>query len=127
MKPRRRVSTGTPWEPRFGYSRAVRAGEHVYVSGTVGRNEDGTVSAGAYEQARRALAIMIAALAELGAGPEHVVRTRTFVTDIAFLDDVARAHAEVFGDVRPASSLVAVTRLVEPAYLVEIEADAVVE
>jgi enamine deaminase RidA (YjgF/YER057c/UK114 family) len=124
---RRRVDSGAPWEERFGYSRAMRAGSIVCVSGTVGRNADGSVPDGAYAQARRALEIVIAALAGLGATPEHVVRTRTFVTDIASLDDVARAHAEVFGDTRPATSLVAVSALVAPEYLLEIEADAVVD
>lgn len=122
-----RAASGAPWEERFGYSRAVRAGGHVAVSGTVGRNPDGTVPQGAYGQARRALEIIVAALAEVGAAPAHVVRTRTFVTDIAWFDDVARAHAEVFGDVRPATSLVAVSALVGPEYLLEIECDAVID
>ena len=97
------------------------------MSGTVGRNADGSVPDGAHAQARRALQIVLAALDEVGARPEHVVRTRTFVTDIAFFDDVARAHAEVFGAIRPATSLVAVTALVDPVYLLEIEADAVID
>ena len=124
--PRRRAASGAPWEQRFGYSRAIRAGDFVCVSGTVGRNADGSVPAGAYAQAHRALEIVIAALADVGAAPEHVVRTRTFVTDISFLDDVARAHGEVFGDIRPATSLVAVSALVAPEYLLEIEADAII-
>ncbi|MBV9101059.1 MAG: RidA family protein [Candidatus Dormibacteraeota bacterium] len=127
MTARQRASSGAPWEKRFGYSRAVRAGAHAYVSGTVGRNADGSVPDGAHAQARRALQIVLAALDEVGARPEHVVRTRTFVTDIAFFDDVARAHAEVFGAIRPATSLVAVTALVDPVYLLEIEADAVID
>ena len=122
-----RVASGAPWEQRFGYSRAIRAGNVVCVSGTVGRNADGSVPKGAYAQARRALEIVIAALADVGAAPEHVVRTRTFVTDISCLDDVARAHGEVFGDVRPATSLVAVSALVAPEYLLEIEADAIID
>jgi enamine deaminase RidA (YjgF/YER057c/UK114 family) len=125
--PRKRASSGAAWEDRFGYSRAIRAGNVIAVSGTVGRHPDGSVPEGAYAQARRALEIIVAALSELGAGPEHVVRTRTFVTDIAFLDDVARAHAAVFGEVKPAASLVAVHALVEPVYLVEIEADAITD
>ena len=120
-----RTASGAPWEDRFGYSRAIRAGNVVAVSGTVGRNPDGSVPAGAYAQARRALEIIIAALAGVGATPADVVRTRTFVTDIAFFEDVARAHGEVFGAVRPATSLVAVTALVSPEFLLEIEADAV--
>ena len=122
-----RATTNAPWEERFGYSRAVRAGNVVCVSGTVGRNPDGSVPVGAYAQARRALEIVAAALKEVGAAPEHVVRTRTFVTDIACFEEVARAHAEVFGDTRPATSLVAVTALVAPEYLLEIEADAIIE
>ena len=122
-----RVTSGAPWEERFGYSRAVRAGNVVCVSGTVGRNADGSVPSGAHAQAHRALEIVIAALAEVGAAPEHVVRTRTFVTDITWFDEVARAHAEVFGDIRPATSLVAVTALVSPEFLLEIEADAIVD
>ena len=111
----------------MGYSRALRAGRHVAVSGTVGRNADGSAPQGAYAQARRSLEIIVAALAELGASVEDVVRTRTFVTDIAFVDDVGRAHAEVFGAVRPATSLVQVSALIDPAYLLEIEADAVLD
>ena len=127
MTDRTRVATGAPWEARFGYSRALRAGRHIAVSGTVGRNADGTAPRGAYAQARRSLEIIVAALAELGAGVDDVVRTRTFVTDMAFVDDVARAHAEVFGAVRPATSLVQVSALIDPAYLLEIEADAVLD
>jgi enamine deaminase RidA (YjgF/YER057c/UK114 family) len=124
---RARASSGAPWERQFGYSRAIRAGDLVYVSGTVGINPDGSAPAGAYAQARRALEIIVAALAELGASPADVVRTRAFVTDIACFDDVARAHVEVFGEVRPASSLVQVKAFVDPAYLLEIEADAVID
>ena len=126
MRDRARVDTGAPWEARFGYSRAVRAGELIFVSGTVGRTADGGVPEGAHAQAVRALEIIVAALAELGARAEHVVRTRVFVTDIACFDDVARAHADVFGEIRPATSLVQVTALIGPEYLLEIEADAVV-
>jgi enamine deaminase RidA (YjgF/YER057c/UK114 family) len=102
------------------------AGNQVFVAGTVGRNPDGSVPSEAYAQAKRALEIVGEALAEAGAGFEHVVRTRIFVIDIAFFDDVARAHGEVFASIRPASSLVEVRRLVEPEYLLEIEADAVI-
>ena len=127
MSGRQLISSGAPWEPVFGYSRAVRVGNQVFVAGTVGRNPDGSVPSGAYAQAKRTLEIVGEALAEAGAGFEHVVRTRIFVTDIAFFDDVARAHGEVFASIRPASSLVEVRRLVEPEYLLEIEADAVIE
>lgn len=123
---RQTVSTGTPWEDRFGYSRAVRVDRFVSVSGTVGRNPDGSVPAGAYLQAQRALEIIVAALAEVGARPEHVVRTRTFVTDVACFGHVARAHNELFKDVRPATSFVVVSGLLAPEFLLEIEADAIV-
>jgi len=126
MTERRLISSGAPWEPIFGYSRAVKAGNQVFVAGTVGRNSDGSVPPGAYEQAKRALEIIGQALAEAGAGFEHVVRTRIFVTDISSFDDVARAHGEIFGAIRPATSFVEVGRLVEPAYVLEIEVDAVI-
>ena len=126
MSGRQLISSGAPWEPVFGYSRAVRVGNQVFVAGTVGRNPDGSVPPGAYQQAKRAFEIIEEALAEAGAGFEHVVRTRIFVTDIAFFDDIARAHGEVFAAIRPASALVEVRRLVEPDYLVEIEVDAVI-
>jgi enamine deaminase RidA (YjgF/YER057c/UK114 family) len=124
-KERSRISSGAPWEPRFGYSRALVVGDQVFISGTVGRHEDGSVPARAYEQTRRALEIVGAALKEAGGGFEHVVRTRIFVTDIRMFDEVARGHREVFGEIRPASSMVQVSALVEPDYLVEIEVDAV--
>ncbi len=126
MNGRQLISSGAPWELIFGYSRAVRVGNQVFVAGTVGRNSDGSVPSGAYQQAKRALEIIGEALAEAGSGFDHVVRTRIFVTDISLFDDIARAHGEVFGTIRPASALVEVRRLVEPDYLVEIEADAVV-
>lgn len=124
---RQRVSTGTPWEERFAYSRAVRVDRFVTVSGTVGRNADGSVPAGAYLQATRALEIIIAALAEVGAGPEHVVRTRSYVTDVACFGHIARAHHEVFAGVRPATSFIGVSALLAPEFLLEIEADAIVD
>lgn len=127
MPERRLISSGSPWETRFGYSRAVRAGRQVFVAGTTGRNSDGSAPAGALEQSRRALEIIVAALREAGASPRHVVRTRVFVTDMAHFEAVATAHAEVFGEIRPASTLVAVSQLVAPELLVEIEADAVVD
>jgi enamine deaminase RidA (YjgF/YER057c/UK114 family) len=126
MSGRQLISSGAPWEPIFGYSRAVRVGNQVFVAGTVGRNPDGSVPSGAYEQAKRALEIVGAALAEAGAGFDHVVRTRIFVTDIALFDDVARAHGEVFATIRPASAVVEVRRLIEPDYVLEIEVDAVI-
>ena len=126
MSGRQLISSGAPWEPVFGYSRAVRVGNQVFVAGTVGRNPDGSVPAGAYLQAKRALEIIGEALAEAGAGFQHVVRTRIYITDIAFFDDVARAHGEIFATIRPAAALVEVRRLIEPDYVLEIEADAVI-
>ncbi len=126
MNARQLASSGSPWEPVFGYSRAVRAGNQVFVSGTVGRSDDGGPAPGAYEQAKRAIEIIAAALLELGAGLEHVVRTRVYVTDIGLFEEIARAHGEAFGTTRPASSILEVRRLIEDAYVVEIEADAVI-
>jgi len=126
MTERRLISSGAPWEPIFGYSRAVKVGNQVFVAGTVGRNADGSVPSGPYQQAKRAMEIIGEALAEAGATFEHVVRTRIFVTDIASFDEVARAHGEIFSAIRPATSLVEVGRLVEAVYVVEIEVDAVI-
>jgi len=109
-----------------GYSRAVRVGDVVSVAGTAPVMPDGAdPPADAYGQARRCLEIIVAALAELGAGPEHVVRTRVYLTDAADWPEVGRAHGEVFADVRPASTMV-VTALLDPSWRVEIEADAIV-
>jgi enamine deaminase RidA (YjgF/YER057c/UK114 family) len=126
MAERPRVSSGAKWEPIHGYSRAVRAGSTVYVSGTVGLRPDGSVAPDAYGQTLRALEIIRTALEELGARVEDVVRTRVFVTDVGQFDEVARAHREMFGDIRPASTMVEVRRLLNDAFLVEIEADAVI-
>ncbi len=126
MTERRTVSSGSKWEPVVGYSRAVRVGNAVYVSGTVGTAPDGSVPPDPYRQAKNALDIIRRALEELGSGIEDVVRTRMFVTDIGAFDEIARAHGEVFGAVRPAATMVEVTRLVDPAYVVEIEVDAVI-
>jgi enamine deaminase RidA (YjgF/YER057c/UK114 family) len=125
---RQRVSSGAPWEPRYGYARAVRVGPFVHVSGTTGVGADGkVVEGGMYAQARRALDIIEGALRETGATLADVVRTRAYVTDVSRFDEVARAHGERFGDVRPAATLVQVTALVDPLMLVEIEADAIVD
>jgi enamine deaminase RidA (YjgF/YER057c/UK114 family) len=124
MSTRRNISSGSKWEPLVGYSRAVRIGNTVHVSGTVGVAADGSIPADAYGQARRALEIIAQALREAGAAVTDVVRTRMFLTDIAHFADVARAHGEVFGEIRPATTAVAVAKLVDPAFLVEIEADA---
>lgn len=116
---RTRVSTGTAWENAVGYSRAVRIGNTVAVSGTTAPGAD------AYEQTRNALAIIVKALAELGASTGDVIRTRIFVTDISQWESIGRAHAELFGEIKPAATMVEVSRLIAPECLVEIEADAV--
>lgn len=125
---RRNVSTGTKWEPKLGYSRAVRMGDQVYVSGTTATDEDGDVVAPgeAYEQAAHVLGIIEDSLAEADAGLTDVVRTRIFLTDIDDWQAAGRAHAEAFGDVRPATSIIGVDELLDPDLCVEIEADAVV-
>jgi enamine deaminase RidA (YjgF/YER057c/UK114 family) len=122
---RRLISSGSPYEPVVGFSRALVAGEMVFVSGTAPVMPDGADPPGdAYGQARRCFEIITAALAEAGAGPEHVVRTRMFLVRAEDWEEVARAHAEVFGDVRPAATGVVVAALFDPRWLVEIEADA---
>ena len=123
---RRRIEAGTVWGPVVGYSRAVRVGRTIHVAGTTGLLADGTVASGGMEaQARQALRNILAALAQLGAGPEHVVRTRLFVTDIAQWEAAGRAHGEVFASIRPASTMLEVSRLIDPAMLIEIEAEAI--
>jgi enamine deaminase RidA (YjgF/YER057c/UK114 family) len=122
---RRLVSSGSPYEPTIGFSRAVRDGRHVYVSGTCAVMPEGAEPpADAYGQARRCLEIILTALAEAGAGAEHVVRTRTFLLDAQDWEEVGRAHGEVFADVRPASTMIVVSALLDARWLVEIEADA---
>ncbi len=122
---RRLISSGSPYERTIGFSRAVRVGDRVLVAGTVATMPDGgDPPDDAYGQARRALEIVVAALAEAGAGPEDVVRTRTFLTSAADAGEVGRAHGEVFGGVRPASTMVVVAALLDPRWRVEIEAEA---
>jgi len=123
------VSSGTEWEPRVGYSRAMRAGQQIHVSGTTATDDDGAiVSKGEpAEQTRQALANIEAALDEAGASVADVVRTRIYVTDIDNWEAIGEAHGEVFGEIRPATSMVEVSRLINPEMLVEIEATAIVE
>ena len=125
---RQRISSGSPYEPEIGFSRAIVAGHHVHVAGTAPVPPEGEAGTDdVYEQARRCFEIIVEALRQAGAGPEHVVRTRTFLVDAADWREVGRAHGEVFGDVRPASTMVVVTGFLDPAWKVEIEADAVLD
>jgi enamine deaminase RidA (YjgF/YER057c/UK114 family) len=123
---RRCASSGSKWEPIMGYSRAVRSGNIIAVTGTVGVNADGSYAKTVGEQAARSLAIIRAAVEALGGKLEHVVRTRMFVTDVTQWEQVARVHGEVFKDIRPATSILEVPRLIDAEALIEIEADAIV-
>ena len=124
---RQKVSSGSPFEPTIGFSRAVRAGHHVFVSGTAPVWPDGSCDPDPTVQARRCLEIILAALAEAGAGPGDVVRTRTFLVDVADAGSVGAVHGEVFGEIRPASTMVAVSALLDPRWKVEIEAEALLD
>ena len=126
---RQNISTGTSWEYRVGYSRAVRVGPHVWVAGTTSLDETGKVIGidDAYAQTAYILQKIGRALEQSGTSLSDIVRTRIFVTDVSFWEAVGRAHGEVFAEIRPASTMVAVRALVAPEMLVEVEADAFVE
>ena len=126
MTDRERISSGAKWEPIVGYSRAVKVGNRIYVTGTTALDEKGEVVGlgDAYEQAKQCLRNIESALKQLGAGLEHIVRTRMFVTDISRWEDYGRAHGEFLRDVMPATTMVEVSALIDPRMLIEIEADA---
>jgi enamine deaminase RidA (YjgF/YER057c/UK114 family) len=123
---RRTASSGSKWEPLMGYSRAVRAGNLIAVTGSVGINADGTYSKSLGDQTRRSLAIIRAAIEALGGRIEHVIRTRMYVTDVSKWEEVAKVHGDVFAEIRPATTIVEVARLIDGDAQIEIEADAVV-
>ncbi len=123
---RENVSSGSPFEPRYGFSRAVRVGDRVIVAGTAPIWPDDLVDPDPGTQARRCLEIMLEALREAGGAPADVVRTRMFITDAGVADAVGQAHGEVFGEIRPAATMVVVEGLLDPRWLVEMELEAVV-
>ena len=127
MSDRQRISSRSKYEASIGFSRALRVGRNVYVSGTAPIWPDGSCDPDPEIQARRCLEIIVEALAGAGASPEQVVRTRMFLTDASYADAVGRAHGAVFGEVRPASTMVVIVGMLDPRWKVEIEADAVMD
>jgi len=123
---RNTASSGSKWEPKMGYSRAVRSGNTIAVSGTVGINADGSYSKSLADQTRRSLAIITAAIELLGGKVEHIIRTRMYVTDITKWEQVAGVHGEIFSTIRPATAIMEVAKLIDTDAQIEIEADAVV-
>jgi enamine deaminase RidA (YjgF/YER057c/UK114 family) len=120
------VSTGTRWEPVIGYSRAVRAGNWILVTGTIGLRPDGSCPDSVVEQMRMSMETVIAAIVALGGRREDIVRTRIFVTDIGLWEEIGRVHAEFLGDVRPATTMIGIASLAHEAAVLEVEADAVI-
>jgi enamine deaminase RidA (YjgF/YER057c/UK114 family) len=123
---RKCASSGSKWEPILGYSRAVRSGNVIAVTGCVGVNADGSYTPSVEAQARRSLQIIKAAIEALGGKMENVIRTRMYCTDVSQWQEVAKAHGEIFGEIRPATTIVQVAKLIDAEALIEIEADAII-
>ena len=123
---RKNLSTGSKWEPIIGYSRLVKVGQHIFISGTTGSASDGKVTGDAYDQTKQAIKNIEAALKQIGAGLKDVVRTRIYCTDISQWESIGKAHGEFFSEIRPATAMVEVSKLIASEMFIEIEADAVI-